>query len=221
MTGKEIVKRARDLSAYKYWYGGKGETATVSLADRLKRENPGVWTDLYYSRAMQDIGRKVGDCSFLVCYAYNRNMISSYSIAEKYKEWKSQPKNGMILWRPGHVAIYGDGKCIQLKSQAYDYVETNYKDDSFSKVLYDPNVDYDYIDVPQANADAAIGWHYDGKGWYYRYKTGTGKGTYYAQGVFLCNTKQGAQYYAFDKNGYMIRDINKLYITDYGNLEVK
>lgn len=214
LKGSEIVKRAKSLSGVKYWYGGKGETATADLAKRLQKENPSVWTDSYYNKAIKDIGCKVGDCSYLVCYAYDISNISSYGIREKFSVWNKKPLNGMILWRKGHVAIYADGKALQLKGIDYDYVEKDYPVDAYTAVLYDPSVDYN-----SGNKEAKIGWHKDANGWYYRYCEGIGEGTYYKSGVYPCACKKGTMYFAFDNKGYMITDINKLYITDYGNIE--
>lgn len=220
MTGKEICKRAKTLKDYKYWYGGKGEIATVDLANRLRRQNPHNWTDSYYKKALKDIdGRtRVGDCSFLVCYAYKVGMIGSYQIVERYKEWKGKPKNGMILWRPGHVAIYCDGKAVQLRGIDYDYVERSLDVDKYKKVLYDINVSYDSNEQVQ---DINVGWYEDEKGWWYRHTEGTGKDTYCHDGIFLLNTSRGKMFFAFDSDGYMVTDINKLYITGFGNIEYK
>lgn len=144
MNGLDIVRRAKSLSGVKYWYGAKGQKASVELANILSNQNPNVWTKEYYKKALNDIAKNhtVGDCSYLVCYAYGIKMIGSYQIREKFKIWNGSPKDGMILWRKGHVAIFGYGKAIQLKGIDYDYVEIDYEKDKYTAVLYDPAIDY-------------------------------------------------------------------------------
>lgn len=210
MTGNEICRRARELKNFKYWYGGKGEIATKTLANRLRKKNPGVWNSVYYNKALKDINGKtrVGDCSFLVCHAYNINNIGSYQIKDKYKIWKGQAKNGMIAWRKGHVGIYCDGKILQLKGIDYDYQELDADKDTYAAFLYDESIDYD-------SKNEQIGWHLDKNGWWYRFKEGTGHGTYYENTIEKINGK----FYAFDSAGYMIDDITKMKINKNGNIE--
>lgn len=143
----EIVARARSLSNYKYWYGGAGQIATKELADALKAKYPSVWTESYYSTALADIGQRVGDCSYLVNYAYgiaspgNHGIGTSQYLA-KYSRWNGTPKNGMIAWRNGHTGIYADGKTLELVGIAYDYQEREYISSKWAAILYDPNRSY-------------------------------------------------------------------------------
>lgn len=200
MTGKEVVRRARELHGFAYWYGGKGQLATRTLAEQLKRENPGVWTESYFNTALKDVAakRRVGDCSYLVCYAYNRSQIGSWAISEEYAEWddKRKPKDGMILWRPGHVSIYDDGKVLELASQSVDFRIKEYVSMEWDKVLYSNKVDYDF--------EYEKGWHKDDRGWWFAY--GTRKGEYYRDVVVGLPDMFGLGYYgnyAFDDEGYV------------------
>lgn len=200
MTGKEVVRRARELHGFAYWYGGKGQLATSALAEQLRKDNPGVWTDSYFNTALKDVAakRRVGDCSYLVCYAYNRSQIGSWAISEKYEVWedKSNPKDGMILWRPGHVAIYDDGKVLELASQSVDFRIKEYVSMEWDKVLYSNKVDYDF--------EYEKGWHKDNKGWWYAY--GTRKGQYYKDSIRGLPDPFGLEYcgyYEFDSDGYL------------------
>lgn len=202
MTGQEIVNRARELADYAYWYGGKRELASKKLADVLKKQNPSVWTDTYYSRALKDIDghTRVCDCSGLVCYAYGISDIGSYTIKDKMKVWTGEPKAGMIGWKKGHVGIFSaDGwnaPILEMRSQAYDYMDTRtYKDCGFTKVLYSESVQYGGT----MNADETIGWHKDEKGWWYRHTEGTGENTYYHDTQVDIN----GHMYLFDKDGYI------------------
>lgn len=69
-----------------------------------------------------------------------------------------------------------------------------------------------YIRPPYDAEDpeAEIGWHRDELGWWYRFKTGHGAGTFYRDGFF----KIAGAWYAFDREGYVIYDISKLAIDD-------
>lgn len=147
MTGYDIVNKAMELKNYKYWYGGKRETATLELAQRLQRENPHVWDENYMLKAKVDIsrGEKVCDCSGLVCYSYGIGDISSYGLKQKYKVWNGKPKPGMICWKPGHVGIIKtcSGKVIEMRGIDYDFMDTRYrKEAGLMTLLYDPSIEY-------------------------------------------------------------------------------
>lgn len=140
----QIVSKARSLSGYKYWYGGSGEVANVNLANRLRNSYPNIWTSSYYQKAMADVsaGVRVGDCSFLVCYAYDIPRTSSANLKNIFPTWGGSPKDGMILWRPGHVGIYWSGKVIELVGIDVDYRESAYDASRWQAVLYDKNRKY-------------------------------------------------------------------------------
>lgn len=147
MQGIDIVNRAMELKGYVYWYGGKRELASVSLANALRAQNPSVWTSKYYSKAMQDVANKkhVCDCSGLVCYAYNISDIGSSAIRSKYKVWNGSPRPGMIAYKKGHVGIIKtcSGKMIEMRGIDYDFSDTRYrKSAGCLTLLYDPNVEY-------------------------------------------------------------------------------
>lgn len=202
MTNKEVVTRARHFINHKYWYGAKGEIASVALANRLKKENPGTWSDVYYSKALQDVDNytRVCDCSGLVCYAYNIGNISSWSINQRFKAYDGAPKAGMIAWKRGHVGIFaGDGwsaPIIEMAGIDSDYkAHRTYKDAGFTKVLYDPGIEY--VDGAMIEDTGAVGWHADNYGWWYRYHKNTG--CYYRQ-TFI---RIGTHWYYFDLEGYI------------------
>lgn len=196
MTVGDIITRTTNFKGYKYWYGGKGELATIELAKRLKAENPSVWSDNYYSKAIKDCNgtNRVADCSCLVCKAYDISNIGSYQIADKYQHWNAEPKTGMILWRKGHVGIYDNGIVHQMKGIDYDYYDEPYNATSWSKILYDTNVNYNV-----AVDETKCGWHSDENGWWYRYKDGTGPDTYYHDTCKII----GGHAYLFNSGGYI------------------
>lgn len=209
MTGNEICLRAAELKNDKYWYGAKNEIATVALANRLRSENPSVWTYSYYNKALKDVDgkTKVCDCSGLVCYAYKIGELSSYGIQDKYPAWNGTPKDGMILWRKGHVGIYEDGHVHELKGIDYDYRFSPYVASEWSAVLYDESVDY-------PNAAYPLGWNQNQKTkqWWYQY--GTGKDEYYKNRVVRIN---GA-YYAFREDGYMVEGDGRFRTDENGEI---
>lgn len=185
----DILNNIDKYKNYKYWYGAKGEIATKALADRLKKENPSVWTTDYYNKALKDIdgSTRVCDCSGMVCGCYEISNIGSYAINETFTK-TNEIKNGMILWRKGHVGLYANSKVYQMKSQALDFYVEDYKPSDWTNILYDKSIDYDYA--------YNVGWHSDNGNDWYAY--GTHAGEYYKSGIF----KVGEYYYAFDDFGY-------------------
>lgn len=199
MTGKEIVERARSLSRMVYWYGGKRQKCTTQLASALMKQNPGVWTDSYYKKAVRDIHNKKSccDCSGLVCHAYGIADIGSYQIRQRYRVWTGVPHAGMIGWRSGHVGIFSrdgwDSPIIEMRGIDYDYQESRtFSQCGFTHVLYDPGIDY-------SDPDKLVGWHSDSAGWWYRHTYGKGHHTYYHDCVKIIN----GHAYLFDSDGYI------------------
>ena len=209
MTGKEICDRAAELSKDRYWFGAKHQLATKALASQLQRENPSVWTARYYDKAVKDCDghTMVCDCSGLVCYAYKIGELSSYGIEDKYPVWNDAPKDGMILWRKGHVGIYENGCVHELRGIDYDYQFSAYKSGNWTKILYDPNVDYEKPAYP-------IGWNrnMDTGQWWDQY--GPRKEDYYRDRIVRIN---GA-YYAFRDDGYMVEGEAKISTDENGEI---
>ena len=143
----EIVQRAQSLRSYKYWYGGAGQVATKALANSLRASYGSVWTQSYYNKALNDIGQRVADCSYLVNYAYGTASPGNHGIGtsqylSRYSKWSGTPKNGMIAWRNGHTGIYYNGKTIEMVGIDYDYMERGYVKSKWTCILYDPNRKY-------------------------------------------------------------------------------
>lgn len=143
----QIIQRAKSLSHFRYWYGGDGRPGTVQIANALRASYPNIWTSSYYEKALRDIGYEVGDCSYLVNYAYGkaspgRHGPSTGEYLGIYARWSGAPKDGMILWRNGHTAIYYQGKSLELVGIDYDYQEKTYNASSWSATLYNPNIRY-------------------------------------------------------------------------------
>lgn len=202
MTGREIVNRARSLSHMVYWYGGKRQKCTTQLALQLMKQNPNVWTDSYFKKAVRDIHEQkmCCDCSGLVCHAYLIHSIGSYQIRQKYRIWTGAPLAGMIGWKSGHVGIFSrdgwDAPIIEMRGIDYDYQEKRtFRECGFTHVLYDPDVSY----TTQVDDGRAVGWHSDKSGWWYRHTYGTGPDTYYHDTAKIIN----GHCYLFDSDGYI------------------
>lgn len=144
---EQIVARARSLSHYKYWYGGNGDIATVAQANSLKKMYPSHWSNSYYAEALKDLGQPVGDCSYLVNFAYGiaspgHHGPGTSEYLARYSKWNGPPKNGMIAFKSGHTGIYADGTTIELVGQKEDYQVHKYNRANWSDILYDPNRTY-------------------------------------------------------------------------------
>ena len=197
MTGSEIIKRAYELRHYVYWYGGKRQKCTQSLLNEFAKDYPNIYTSTYISKCKVDIKNNeyCCDCSGLVCYAYKIGDIGSYYFPEKYKKWTGTPKNGMILHRNGHVALYNNGYVVEMRGVDYDFCDTRkYVKSEWLNVLYDPNVDYD--EKPKYE----IGWHQNDFGWWYADTTTS----YLKDGFYKVKWSKGEDTFYFTKEGYMI-----------------
>ena len=120
-VAQEIVK------AHRYLYGGKGQLYTTALVEKLAKAYPKTFTASIKKEALKDAdkGYLAGDCSFLVCSAMGLSMMSSAVLKSqavmKLRIQKSLAREGMCLWREGHVAYVGDDlKIYEMRSTAKD-----------------------------------------------------------------------------------------------------
>lgn len=201
-TSIEILKWVEDHRTFVYWYGGKREKCTRALADRLKKENPSVWTDTYYTLAMLDVraGRRCCDCSGFVCGAYGCPDIGTSKMCETFSVWPYTPCAGMIAWKRGHCGIFlsdgWDSPIAEMRGLYYDFQsKRTFKEAGFTKVLYSKAVDYGRFN------DAALAcWHTDSVGHWYRHTQGIGPDTYFHDTVQnICG-----HVYAFNHEGYVV-----------------
>ena len=214
-TGKEIVKEAKKLIGTPYIYGAKYSDGvlTESRLNELRAQNSQVITESYYAVAKRYIGKRCTDCSGLVCWVYGMPNIGSWQLHDKFaKVGLDELKPGMMVWKPGHIGIYiGNNKVIEAKGLAYGTIESDINKTNWSCGLYSTDIIYETKKVDYEN----LGWNkMDGKWWY---ATGHHKGDFLKNGIFEID---GA-YYAFDGEGYLIDDINKLFFDKKGNIEVK
>lgn len=112
---------------YRYLYGGKGQNYTTALVNQLAKQNPSTYTASLKKEALKDAdkGFKAIDCSGFICKALGIPNIGSAQLkstaVQVLKVTKANAKEGMVLWKSGHVAYVGDGlKIYEAKSTAAD-----------------------------------------------------------------------------------------------------
>lgn len=119
-TIKESNKLAKEMCStnYRYLYGGKGQKYTKALVEKLAKAYPKVYTPSILKEALKDAdkGYIAIDCSGYVCKVLGISNKSSTALHnECYKEYAVSEKNakeGMAIWKSGHIAYIGEGKKI-------------------------------------------------------------------------------------------------------------
>lgn len=190
----DVLNRAFSCLEYVYWYGGKGQKCTQQLLNTLAKQNPGTYSTTYINKAKKDItnGKTCIDCSGLVCKAYNISNIGSYQIHDTFKKINTKDASaGMVLWKPGHVAlVVDDDYIIEAKGIDYDVLVSKRVNNNFNTGLYLEGVSY--------NKEYSKGWHTDEVGKWYAW--GEHKGCYFRN----CYTIIDGKGYYFDDGGYLI-----------------
>jgi len=112
---------------YRYLYGAKGQLYTKQLVETLAKQHKSKYTAALKAEAMKDAdkGFRAGDCSFFVCSVLGLEMINSIGIRNKavklLKINKKNAKEGMALWKQGHIAYIGpELKVYEFMSTARD-----------------------------------------------------------------------------------------------------
>lgn len=145
-TIKESVALAKNIvsNGYKYLYGGKDQNYTSDLVQRLAKQYPNVFTASLLKEALKDAdkGYKAIDCSGFVCKVLGIKNIGSAQLKATAVKilpvTKENAKEGMILWKNGHVAFVGDElKIYEAKSTASDLTVSSWdkRAKSFTKLL--------------------------------------------------------------------------------------
>ena len=128
-TVAECNNKAKALCAggYRYLYGAKGQLYTKQLVESLAKQYKSNYSAAIKKEALKDAdkGFRAGDCSYFVCTVLGLSMINSLAIKQKAVELlkpdKKNAKEGMALWKNGHVAYIGEGlKVYEFKSTAAD-----------------------------------------------------------------------------------------------------
>lgn len=200
MTGKDVINKAYELRNCVYWYGGKRQKCTQSLLNEFAKSYPNIYTNTYITKCKADIknNETCCDCSGLVSYAMQIPDIGSYYFYDKYPQFREgTPKDGMMLYKKGHIALYNKGYVVEMRGVDYDFTDTRkYNKSEWICTLYDPNIDYD------EKPTYTEGWNHDKHGWWYA----DTNHTYLKDGYFTVpwsGNPNGSKFY-FDKNGYCI-----------------
>lgn len=94
------------------------------------------------------------DCSFFVNYCYGTTDVGSHGISSSVIRTTytiygtvasgTTPKNGMILWKSGHVALYKDGYVYEMASTALDFQKRSWESQKnrFTYILYSTKINY-------------------------------------------------------------------------------
>lgn len=112
---------------FKYLYGGKGQSYTTALVNKLAKAYPSVFTASLLKEALKDAdkGYKAIDCSGFICDVLGISDIGSAQLkstaVKTLSVSKANAKEGMVLWKSGHVAYVGDDlKIYEAKSTSAD-----------------------------------------------------------------------------------------------------
>lgn len=148
-TVKECTEMAQGMMKnHKYLYGGKGQPYTKELVNKLANQYKSHFTAALKAEALKDAdkGYIAGDCSYLICKIMNLPMINSTALKNravmKIRPQKHLAKEGMCLWKSGHVAYIGDDlKIYELRNTTRDATisswEERAKDFSYMFVVKD------------------------------------------------------------------------------------
>ena len=129
---------AKDLckdSVCRYVYGAKYQKHTTSLVKKLAKQYPGVYTNTYKKKTLSDAdkGYMGIDCSGLVCKVLGIVQQGSSQLKSNavklLKVTKANAKEGMAIWKQGHIAYIGEG----LKIYEANGVDKDMEVSSFDK----------------------------------------------------------------------------------------
>lgn len=162
-TVSECTAQAKCMmTGYKYLYGAKGQAYTTALVERLAKAYPKNYTASIKKEALKDAdkGYKAGDCSFFICSIMQLAMVNSAALKNKavmlLKPQKSLAKEGMCIWKSGHVGYIGDGlKIYEFRSTVADATvstwEARAKDFTYMFVVKDSPLYFEQIECNPLN----------------------------------------------------------------------
>lgn len=100
---------------YRYLYGAKGQAYTRDLVNKLAAAYPNVYTASVKAEALKDAdkGYTAIDCSGFVCDVLGVSADGSANLKKgavaSYPVTKGNAKEGMAIWKNGHIAYIGEG----------------------------------------------------------------------------------------------------------------
>ena len=133
-TVTQSTEKAKALmSGHKYLYGGKGQKYTSALVNKLAKAYPSTYTASLKAEALKDAdkGYIAGDCSWFVCTVLGITQMGSSQIKGKAVKLlpinKANAKEGMAIWKNGHIAYIGDGlKIYEARSTTKDFTVSSW-----------------------------------------------------------------------------------------------
>lgn len=187
------------LRDYAYAYGAKGldNKLTSDKLDQLARNSPSTYTASYKAKTAKNIGKRVIDCSGLVCAVWEISDIGSYQLADLPKTQPTEYQEvslssllwGDCVWKTGHVGIYiGDNKVLEAKGVDAGIRISKLSDTKWRKAIRKKTLHY----------YGRTGWILDDTGWWFAY--GESKGEYYKS--CIVDADDTGVYYSFDQIGY-------------------
>lgn len=144
-----------------YAYGFKYETITKAKVESLASQYPSVYTASIKNLVLGKVGKTGIDCSGYVCRAFGlSNIGSSQLMAKMTNQYKvsdaSKIKNGMIIWRQGHIALLevdetGIPWVLEAKGTSYDLCRTLYSTRGRDFTYYGELSGIDYSEARTVN----------------------------------------------------------------------
>ncbi len=153
LTGKGLADHCESKLGTPYVYGAKGADGplTQSRLNSLAIAYSDMFSNLYITKARRFVGRVCTDCSGLISWYTGKNMGSYQMYASAYTRLPIKEIDkfapGVVLWRPGHVAVYlGDGKYTEIEAKGIDYgtVRDDARKRGFQYGLTFKEIDYTY-----------------------------------------------------------------------------
>ena len=155
LTGDCLFLYAKSKVGTPYYFGAKMQILTENLMKSMHKSYPSTCTNAYnaLARAKGMVGRTCTDCSGLI-QAYTGKVLGSaqlYSQAytrlapSTYKQWA----NGVIVWRKGHVGVFGfeDGEYVVYEAKGINYgtVKSRFNPAKWSYGLTFSWMNYSYV----------------------------------------------------------------------------
>lgn len=153
LTGKGLADHCRAKLGTPYVYGAKGlyGKLTQPHLNSLILAYPNVFTNIYIAKARKLVGQVCADCSGLISWYTGKNIGSYQMYSSAYTRLPINEienfAHGVILWKPGHVAVYlGDGKYTEIEAKGIDYgtVKDDARKRGFKYGLTFKGIDYTY-----------------------------------------------------------------------------
>lgn len=199
MTIDALCNNAKSLINCVYCYGAKYEVVNEQNIKKWASNSPSIYTVDYINKCRGKVGKMGIDCSGLICHAAQIPHIGSYDM---HKNWNHVPikqvKKGMVVWKEGHVALVlkvmiGGFKVIEAKGINFDVQINTYNFNDFKIGLKIPTVEYNVYE----------GWVKIGDNWRYY----DDNFNYFKNCIKRIKWTGGQDYFCFDKDGYMCKDI--------------